>query len=118
MAKDHSNHSNVSDTVSIERQILNALCRDASGAETNRLVRKLSEYSWREPEHATVFQAIKKLTARGKSSWREELPSQTTRMGFPDVDWRSYFDEAGASRMSPAKLVTRLLNLGEQAPRR
>lgn len=99
--------------------MLRALCRDDPGAETSRFVRELSGYSWQEPEHATVFQAIKSLAARGRRTWREELPAEATRMGFPDVEWRRYFDEAGAAganEMPLPELVARLLNFGAQPP--
>jgi hypothetical protein len=116
MAEDRSTNADVRDTLSIEREILRALCREDAGAETNRFVRELSGYSWREPEHATVFQAIKSLAARGRRSWREELPAEATRMGFPDVDWRRYFDQddaAEASGMPLPELMRHLLGTGE-----
>jgi len=120
MAEDRATNTDVDDTLTIEREILRALCREDAGGETNRFARELSGYSWREPEHATVFRAIQSLAARGRRSWREELPAEATRMGFPDVEWRRYFDEAdaaNANKMPLAKLVTRLLSFGAQAPK-
>lgn len=103
--------------VSIERQILRALCSDNARAETGHFVRELSSYSWRDPEHATVFQAIRSLAARGRTSWRDELPAEVTRMGFPDVEWPRYLAAAKAQEFSMRELIACLLSFGEQPPK-
>jgi hypothetical protein len=117
MPEDHSTNGDVHDTVSIERQILRFLCSCDGGTDIDHFSRELLHYSWREPEHATVFQAIRSLAARGRGSWREELPAETTRMGFPDVEWRRYFEEADSNGSSLPDLVRRLLSSVERPPK-
>ena len=117
MAENYFNDADVRYTVSIERQILRALCSGPARTKIDHFVHKLLNYSWREPEHATVFQAIQSLAARGRRSWREELPAETTRMGFPDVEWRRYFEEGDANGMPLPELVARLLTFREQSPK-
>jgi len=60
-------------------------------------LRALAAYQWQEPEHAVVFQAIQSISLLPHAEWREELPAQATRLGFPDVDWQHYFSAAGGN---------------------
>lgn len=73
-------------------------------------VRELSSYLWRDTEHETVFEAIRALAARGAAgvSWREELPAQATRMGFPDLEWSTYFSAPCGTEPSLHELIARL----------
>ena len=98
----------------LEQKILAALCA-ASLPPGERLgaVRMLSMYAWREPEHQTVFQAIQRLSSARQASWREELPAQATRMGFPDVDWSRYFGAPDQHGPAVKEMIARLL---ESAP--
>ena len=41
--------------------------------------------------------------------FREELPAQATRMGFPDVNWKNYFPAEAADCGDVAGLVRELL---------
>ena len=100
--------------VSVERTILRALCCADFDSQIGRSLRALSNYSWREPEHATVFEAVRALASRADAgaSWRGELPAQATRMGFPDVEWSIYLVEADEPAPSLDELIASILNPG------
>jgi hypothetical protein len=78
----------------IERRVLCALCGGAPGADADLIV-KLNSYQWMDAEHRIVFEALSKILPCDALSLQELLPAQATRMGFPDVDWRSYFAASG-----------------------
>jgi hypothetical protein len=78
--------------VELEHAILCALC--GIGSASNRwdeLKAEFSGYAWQKPEHTVVYEALRRIRARDQLTWREQLPAQATRMGFPDVDWAEYF---------------------------
>jgi len=84
--------------VNAERLLLRALStRFVEPAEWIAIERQLAGYCWREPDHAVIYTAITRARSRDPRRWREQLPAQTTRMGFPDLDWESFF------RPSPAE---------------
>jgi len=84
--------------VHAERLVLRALStRFVEPAEWTVIDRRLAGYSWREPDHAIVYAAITRARSRDPKHWREQLQAQTTRMGFPDLDWESFL------RPSPAE---------------
>ncbi|HXX71794.1 MAG TPA: hypothetical protein VEI55_05835 [Candidatus Acidoferrum sp.] len=77
--------------VSAERTVLRALTtRFVEPPEWVEIDRKLAGYSWREPDHAVIYQAITAARSRDPRGWREQLAAQTTRMGFPDLDWEAF----------------------------
>lgn len=103
--------------IAAERELLHRLFSRDANAPIGQFIGELSAYSWRDPEHATVFEAIRALAPRAAAvaSWREELPAQATRMGFPDVEWSEYFgDFRAADESAPSldELISRLLRQG------
>jgi hypothetical protein len=56
-----------------------------------------------------VFEAIQRLSSSDPKLLREQLPAQTTRMGFPDVNWENYFLPAGKAEVDFDALVRDLL---------
>ena len=85
------------DPLDLERRVLRHLCRARpTRAARTRIARALREYTWRDVEHGIVYAAIARLGSRDPKTLREQLPAQATRMGFPDIDWRIYFDPAQA----------------------
>lgn len=90
----------------IERQILRALCSPRAAFRT-RGVRELANHRWREPEHRIVYEALGKIRPKG-GSLREQLAAQTTRMGFPDVDWTAYFGGNATTSSELPKLLREL----------
>jgi len=84
--------------VNAERLVLRALStRFVGPAEWIAIDRRLAGYEWREPDHAVIYTAITRARSRDPKRWREQLQAQTTRMGFPDLDWESFL------RPSPAE---------------
>ncbi|MGH9715782.1 MAG: hypothetical protein ACRD4R_03500 [Candidatus Acidiferrales bacterium] len=106
--------------LSLERQVLRAMCRDRAPSQIDRFLHQLSSYSWQKPEHATVFEAIRRLATRARDSWRKELPAQATRMGFPDVEWPDYLEVGDGDESEPSLdgLIPRLLRYGARKPKR
>jgi len=79
------------EVVKAERRILRALSAGRmEPTEWIEIHRKLASYSWREPDHAVIYEAMVKARSRDPKHWQEQLPAQTTRMGFPDLDWKSF----------------------------
>jgi hypothetical protein len=96
-----------------ERQVLRALCsRHSSREQIINAIEQLANYDWLVPEHATVFQAIRRVAAVAGDLWRENLPAQATRMGFPDVEWSQYFALDGDEAPSLKRLISQLLRGG------
>ncbi|MDE3169891.1 MAG: hypothetical protein KGL75_07105 [Acidobacteriota bacterium] len=94
----------------LEQEVLRALCvASLPHDERSNAVRALSSYAWRDHEHEVVFRAIELLRNAARPSWRDELPAQAARMGFPDVDWFRYFEAAPLDRAALIHLITRLL---------
>jgi hypothetical protein len=108
--------------VTLERKILIALCTSALiRTEWEKLARALSNHAWQEPEHQVVYEALRKIRSRDPRTWREQLPAQATRMGFPDVDWMIYLAPKGrgAGTTTPAqvsKMLHALKALGAERP--
>jgi hypothetical protein len=79
----------------LERETLCALCiRASANARRETVMRELSNHVWQDAEHRVVFEAIQRLSSSDPKLLREQLPAQTTRMGFPDVNWENYFTPA------------------------
>lgn len=76
-----------------EREILRVLCsRSAARRTRDWLARELAGYSWQVSDHRVVYDALQRIRSRDPHAWRDQLPAQATRMGFPDVDWSIYLE--------------------------
>jgi hypothetical protein len=98
--------------IALERKILVALCTGALRRPAwERLAGALANHVWQEPEHRVVYAALRQIRIRDPRTWREQLPAQATRMGFPDVDWRGYLapKEKSARTITSAQ-VSRMLH--------
>src|SRR5580704_2267443 len=94
----------------LERETLCALCiRGSVHARETTVMRELSNHVWQDAEHRIVFEAIQRLSSSDPRLLREQLPAQTTRMGFPDVNWENYFMPAGEVEGDFDALVRELL---------
>ena len=94
----------------LERETLCALCiRASANARRETSMRDLSNHVWQDAEHRIVFEAIQRLSSSDPQLLREQLPAQTTRMGFPDVNWENYFMPAGEVEGDFDALVRELL---------
>jgi hypothetical protein len=82
----------------IERDFLRALCQNSTLAELSSQVRSdLQNYPWQGSDHQTIFEAILGIGIARCSSLREQLAAQATLMGFPDINWNEYFEQASAA---------------------
>jgi hypothetical protein len=106
------------DPARLERELLRKICRATlPPAAWTRIAGALRRYSWLDAEHAIVYAAIERLRARDPFMLREQLPAQATRMGFPDIEWRSYFSpEQSRLRTPTASEITRLIERMQKAP--
>jgi hypothetical protein len=86
--------------IALERKILRVLCcertdtsppADPNARSRNGAIAELSSHKWRDAEHRIVFEALARLPSRDASELQHQLPAQATRMGFPDVQWATYF---------------------------
>ena len=94
----------------LERETLCALCVRASlNAQHPTAMRELSNHIWQDAEHRVVVEAIQRLSSSDPKLLREQLPAQTTRMGFPDVSWENYFSPAPQNEKDFEALVHELL---------
>lgn len=94
----------------LERQLLRAMCsRRVSRERIIRATGQLANYAWLVPEHATVFEAIRRAVRLNHPSWLKLLPAQATRMGFPDVEWAEYLATNSGEVSSLGELMSRLV---------
>jgi hypothetical protein len=75
----------------LELRVLRAFCNGAVSGR-DELLAELTTYGWIEAEHRIVYEALSNTPLNGARALREQLPSQATRMGFPDVNWDLFFD--------------------------
>jgi hypothetical protein len=100
-------------TFELERELLRHLCRARlTRAASARIFRELNGYAWQDVEHEIVYAAIRHLASRDSNFLPEQLPAQTTRMGFPDIDWGAYI--AAKEKRSAAATPSRVLQLIRQ----
>jgi hypothetical protein len=93
----------------LERQVLKALCSGAGDVDNrDRLASELTAYRWQDPDHKVVYEALRAIRSRDPKTRRDELPAQVTRMGFPDVDWRLYFEPEHQLETDLQDLIRRL----------
>ena len=86
-------HRNSMRITEVERCLLCVLIlREIAPGEWNEIEGQLSDYVWRGADHAVVYEAIVRARKCDPKRWREQLPAQTTRMGFPDVDWNVLYE--------------------------
>lgn len=93
----------------LEREILRVLCRsDCAARDWSNLTGQLTGYSWQEPDHQVVFDALRGIRSPDAKTRRDQLPAQATRMGFPDIDWSLYLDRRKLSGPAIEILIRRL----------
>ena len=91
-----------------ERRVLSALLSHMlDPAEWAKIDGRLAGYSWREADHAVLYQAMARVRSRSPGHWREQLLSETTRMGFPDLDLELFIrpSPVGPSEASLDELI-------------
>jgi hypothetical protein len=94
----------------LERGVLRALC-SASATASSRAsaLNNLADYTWGDHECRVVFDALRRLRGRELEEVRACLPAAATRMGFPDVNWDSFFGLDSEITADPEFVVEELL---------
>jgi hypothetical protein len=112
------------DPADLERRVLRHICQSRlTRAAWAEIARALREYTWRDVEHGLVYAAIERLASRDPKALPEQLPAQATRMGFPDIDWQTYFAVTEKRLARPSadhvmRQVKRLIKSSEAAAAR
>ena len=93
----------------LEHSILRALCNCAVTRVVWKSVeRELANHHWQTPDHRVVYQALRAIPDHDPRVIRDQLPAQVTRMGFPDVEWSSYFEPARTPEADLEQLIGEL----------
>jgi hypothetical protein len=103
----------------LERQILSVLCSVAlDSLETDNLrdcvVSKLEGYTWQTPDHRVVFEAFVRNLNRNPGDLRGILRAEATRMGFPDIDWETFFKAEVMSSREIDKILRALARAAKE----
>ena len=96
-----------------ERLALRAMCTgtpQGSVLETAR--RLLRSYSWREPVHQAIFQAVESIPSDSPEDIRNRLLTRLTVRGFPDVDCADLFQPHCLSKEEAERLFWSLAGGG------
>lgn len=102
----------------LELEILRKLCDPHATAAAeqqtyarahHRILSEVQAHKWQDAEHRIVFEAMARLPGRNADELRRQLPAQATRMGFPDVQWETYFTGDLANKAGRADPVSRTL---------
>lgn len=102
-------HHAIARIANLELAILSTLCaHTTSKSERQYAFQELAGYVWSEADRAVAYEAITRVGSHDPKNWREELPAQTTRMGFPDLDWTVYLTPRAGAQASLEELVGKL----------
>jgi hypothetical protein len=94
--------------VATEQALLLRLCETGVAGLRPDALESLMRYSWVVPDHRVVFDALVCLRRVPPAYLRDRLPTEATRLGFPDIDWGQFFDSSAASNNS-ARTVSQLI---------
>ena len=119
MAAESDSNNGVLHILALEREILRSLCstrhpdllRDA-------MLRSLSQHVWHDPDHRVIYEALRQIPSSAPAAIRDQLPATVTRMGFPDVDLKPYFDASetrGAAETQDAADIEALIRALQRA---
>jgi hypothetical protein len=106
------------DPVDFERRVLRGLCHARLMRPARaRIARALRNYAWRDVEHGLVYAAIERLGPCDPKALCEQLPAEATRMGFPDIDWHTYFSaEPKGARLTPRRPLQKAEAMRSRTP--
>jgi hypothetical protein len=76
---------------SAERMLLGTICASESLEVARHVAREIGDYRWHDRDHQIAFEALARIRRLDGRPLREQLAAETTRMGFPDIDWDEYF---------------------------
>lgn len=82
----------------------------AESADMTQTIASLDKRAWRDAEHRVVYRCWRTARRNRAVPLREEMAAQATRMGHPDIEWPTYFQES-SSEMSLHDLLRTLDSL-------
>lgn len=94
--------------IDAERRVLQFLCQGTP--EGNLLAGRslLGDYTWGEPLHRVLFEAILDLPMASPEVLQVRLPAVLTRKGYPDVDLNPFFQPHGLTQTEAKALIRKL----------
>ena len=93
----------------IERALLAALCRESVTSDVRAtIVQRLKTHRFTGADHEVVFRAVLAMPTLEHGRIPAALTLAVTRMGFPDIELRDYFNEALLSTDELLRLVAQL----------
>ncbi len=96
---------------SLEHSVLVALCSAGlSVANRTAAIGALSKYGWNLPDHRVIYAALCRSGHRPADELRDHLKAEVTRLGFPELEWESYFVTLMIDAAHVQALVRELLN--------
>lgn len=79
--------------IEAERLLLSALCQRSLPESTQEdVLRNFAKRKFAHPEHQLVFWALSKLLAKEPAVIQELLAARLTLLGFPDLDFKIFFE--------------------------
>ena len=76
--------------ISIERNLLCEIIRAGTAKRRQQATAQLQDYPWLAHDHQIVFEALCRLASYAGKDLPQRLKAETTRIGFPDIDWTGY----------------------------
>ncbi len=88
--------------------MLRFLCQGTPDGDLLAERRLLGDYTWREPLHRVLFEAILDLPMSSPEVLQFRLPAVLTRKGYPDVDLNPFFQPHGLTQTEAKVLIRKL----------
>ncbi len=94
----------------LEKLAVRVLCLGTpQGPVKEIVIPLLRNYRWQSQLHQAVFKALAATPSDDPSILRDLLPAKLTRMGFPDVEWETFFAPHSLSRNESLALARRMV---------
>jgi hypothetical protein len=95
--------------VKAERLVLRVLCTGTPQGPVRESARQfLRDYSWREPAHQVIFDALESIPSDLPEVIYSQLPARLTLRGFPDIDCEDFFQPHSLPREEAVRLMEEL----------
>lgn len=75
----------------LESLALSLLCQSTSPQLRSELLYLLHSHAFLSPDHKAIFTALLSLPSASPAEIHLHLAAAITRLGFPDIDTRTYF---------------------------
>lgn len=98
--------------IAAERALLQRLCETGVASVAPDALNLLTRHSWAVPDHRTIFEALVRLSSVRSGTLRDRLPTEATRMGFPEIAWDKFFRSSETpldSSRATSKLIDDLI---------